>query len=91
MTRQKSNKSATVQKIIKRAIGSWLLGESVGFKVRGNKEEISALTEALAATKKFQETLNDPNAQMQDVVLRLGEMHISTKRFEKVMGFPWPL
>ena len=55
------------------------------------KEEIEAVTNALHASKLFQDELNRPGATVQSVVQKLGVKHMSAAEFERGLGVPWPL
>ncbi len=78
-------------KMLFATVGAWLVGKVVNTKIRGTKEEISALSSAMVASKKFQEELNHPGATVESVVEKLKVKHMTAKEFEKVFNVPWPL
>ena len=80
-----------VGKLLLASCAAWLAGKLVNTKVRGSREEIDAVVEALLSSKKFQEELNMPGATVESVVDKLGLKHASAEKFERVLGIPWPL
>lgn len=78
-------------KIFFGTVAAWLVGKSVNTKLRGSKEQIEVVAEALTASRKFQEELNRPDASVESVVQKLGAKHMSAARFERILGVPWPL
>jgi hypothetical protein len=78
-------------KIFLAAIGAWLVGKVVNTKIRGNQGDITAVANALTASKKFQEELRRPGATVQSVVDKLRIKQMSAAEFERALGVPWPL
>jgi len=84
-------KVGTLGKLFFATCAAWLVGKAVNTKIRGTKEEIEAVTNALHASKLFQDELNRPGATVQSVVQKLGVKHMSAAEFGRVLGVPWPL
>lgn len=78
-------------KMMLASLGAWMLGKYVGTKLRGNKEEISAVSNALLSSKKFQEELNRPGASVASVMEKMRIKEMSASTFERVFGVKWPL
>jgi len=78
-------------KLFLTALGSWLVGKAVNTKLRGSRDEISAVTNALLASRKFQDELRKPGATIQSVIDKLHVKQMSAAEFERVMGVQWPL
>lgn len=80
-----------VGKIFFASVGAWLVGKLVNTKLRGTREQIDAVANALSASRRFQDELNRPGATVDSVVQKLGVKHMSAAEFERVLGVPWPL
>jgi hypothetical protein len=78
-------------KVLFAALGAWLVGKAVNTKLRGSRDEVEAVGNALAASKRFQDELNRPGATVDSVIQKLGIKHMSASEFERVLGVPWPL
>jgi hypothetical protein len=72
-------------------LAAWLVGKAVNTKLRGTKEQVEAVMEALLASRKFQDELHKPGATVDSVVQKLGVKHMSASEFERKLGIPWPL
>jgi hypothetical protein len=60
-------------------------------KVRGTPEEIKAVSDAMMASRRFQEELERPEATVESVMQYLGLKHAAAREFERILGIPWPL
>lgn len=80
-----------IGKIFFASVGAWLVGKLVNTKLRGTREQIDAVANALSASRRFQDELNRPGATVDSVVQKLGVKHMSAAEFERVLGVPWPL
>lgn len=78
-------------KIFLASLGAWLVGKVVNTRLRGSGSEISAVTNALLASKRFQEELRRPGATVQSVIEKLRVKQMSASEFERVLGVRWPL
>lgn len=78
-------------KIFFATLGAWMVGKFVNTKIRGSREEIEAVANALAASRRFQDEMSRPGATVDSVVQKLGVKHMSASEFERVLGVPWPL
>lgn len=78
-------------KMLVASLGAWLVGKFVTTKIRGNRDEISAVSGALMASKRFQEELNRPGATVDSVMEKLRVKQMSASEFERVLGVRWPL
>jgi hypothetical protein len=78
-------------KLLLASIGAWFVGKVVNTKLRGSKAEITAITNALLASKRFQEELRRPGASVQSVVDRLHVKRMTAEEFERLFGIRWPL
>jgi len=78
-------------KIFFATLAAWLVGKATNTKIRGNQNEVSAITNALMASRRFQDELQKPGASVETVIEKLGLKHMSANEFEKVLGVHWPL
>jgi hypothetical protein len=78
-------------KMLLATMGAWLVGKVVNTKIRGSQSEMSAVSNALMASRRFQEELNKPGATVQSVMDKLRIKQMSASEFERVLGVPWPL
>ena len=61
------------------ACGAWLLGKATNMKLRGTKDEIDAVANAMISSRRFQDELNRPGATVQSVIDKLGLKHASAR------------
>jgi len=78
-------------KIFLASCGAWLVGKLVNMKLRGTREEVGAVANALMASRRFQDELNRPGASVESVVEKLRIKNMSAAEFERVLGVRWPL
>lgn len=78
-------------KIFFSAVGAWLVGRATNLKIRGSKDEIAAVANAMMASRRFQEELSRPGATVESVMQRLDLKHATAKEFERILDVPWPL
>jgi len=78
-------------KIFLASLGAWLAGKLVNTKLRGSQDEITAVANALMASRRFQEELQKPGASVQTVIDKLRIKQMSASEFERVLGVRWPL
>lgn len=78
-------------KIFFTACAAWLVGKATSMKVRGSQQEVDAVSNAMMASRRFQDELRRPGATVESVMDRLGLKHASAREFERILGVPWPL
>lgn len=78
-------------KIFLASLGAWLVGKVINTKLRGSRDEIQAVTNALMASKRFQEELKRPGATVESVIEKMRIKQMSASEFERVLGVRWPL
>jgi hypothetical protein len=78
-------------KIFLASLGAWAVGHLTNTKIRGTREEIDAISNALMSSRRFQEELDEPGASVQSVIDKLNIKHMSASEFERVLGIPFPL
>jgi hypothetical protein len=78
-------------KLLLASLGAWLVGKVVNTKIRGNQDEMSAVANALMASRRFQDELHRPGATVQSVIDKLRIKQMSASEFERVLGVKWPL
>ena len=79
------------KKIFEIALTSFLVGKDTSLKIRGNKKEMKAITEAFRATKNFHEELYREGATLESISLRLQEKREKIAEFEKIIEIRWPI
>lgn len=78
-------------KIFFTVLGAWLIGKVVNTKIRGSENQVRAIGNALLASRRFQDELNNPGASVESVMHKLGVKNMSASEFERVFGVRWPL
>ncbi len=78
-------------KLFLTALGAWFVGSVTKTKLRGTKDEIAAVANALISSRKFQEELNRPGASVESVMQKLNVKNMSASEFKRVFGIEWPL
>jgi len=78
-------------KIFFAAAAAWLVGRATNLKIRGTSEEIAAVTNAMLASRRFQEELSYGGATVESVMQKLGLKHASAREFERILNVPFPL
>jgi len=78
-------------KIFFTACAAWLVGKATNMKIRGSEQEINAVSNAMMASRRFQDELRKPGATVESVMEKLGLKHATAKDFERILGIPWPL
>lgn len=78
-------------KVLFATCAAWVVGKHVNTKLRGTKEEIEAVANAMLASKRFQDELKRPGATVESVMDKLGLKHATAKEFERILGIPWPI
>lgn len=81
----------TTGKIFLASLGAWMVGKYVNTKLKGSRDEVSAVADALLSSRKFQDELNRPGATVESVVEKLRVKEMSASTFERVFGVKWPL
>jgi hypothetical protein len=85
---------STTGKIFFAAMAAYLAGKYASgafLKVRGTPEELRAIAEALAASKAFQDEINNPTTTIDSVINKLNAKNMTTERFLKLTNKIWPL
>lgn len=73
---------------------AWITNNSkFNFKVRGDQSKVNALTNAIIATKNYNDVLKSENPTIQEVLDKLNTKSVAVKQFEEIMGngFRFPL
>ena len=78
-------------KIFFASVAAWLVGKAINLKIRGTPEEIKVVSDAMMASKRFQDELNRSGATVESVMQKLGLKHATAREFERILGVPWPL
>lgn len=60
-------------------------------KIRGTKQQIKAVMDAITSSKEFQREINKPGATIDGVIKKLKLKNLNQKQFEKLTGKKWPL
>lgn len=77
--------------LVRKWIAATLLGESVSYSVKGTREQLLSLSEALVATHVLDTQLTGESSSVDSVMNALNRKHLAVKRFEKAYGFAWPV
>jgi len=82
---------APLGKIFFATVAAWLAGRAVNLRIRGTPEQVRAVSDAMLASRRFQDELSRPGATVDSVMHVLGLKHASAHEFESILGVPWPL
>lgn len=91
MTYVSDMKTNLLGKLFFTAVGAWLVGKATNTKIRGSEAEINAVYNAMVSSKRFQDELNKPGANVNSVMDKLNLKQASARDFERILGIPWPL
>jgi hypothetical protein len=78
-------------KIFLTSVGAWLVGKATNLKIRGTREEVQAVANAMQASKRFQDELSRPGASIESVMNKLNLKHATARDFERILGIKFPL
>jgi len=78
-------------KIMFASIGAWIIGKATNVKLRGSKEEVNAIASAMLSSRRFQDELERPGADVNSVMQKLGLKNASANEFERILGVRFPL
>jgi hypothetical protein len=81
---------STTGKVFVAGIAAWLIGQKTRLKIRGSREEIEKLAEALVASRQFQNELEREGATAETVIKKLGLKNKTAREFTEMTGVPWP-
>lgn len=73
------------------AAASYIMGNSTGIKLQGNKKRIAATKNVLEASRRLYAELNSPNASLKKVSSLLEEKRKASLAFHQVTGINWLL
>lgn len=80
-----------VGKIFITTLAATLVGKVVNTKFRGSRDQVTAIANAMIASRKFQDELNRPGASVESVMQRLNVKNMTASEFERVFNIKWPL
>ncbi len=72
-------------------IAGVLFGKKSPFKLRATPQQVKAMTNALIASKAFQDELKKPGATVDTVIQKLNLRHLTAAEFERTTNRPFPL
>lgn len=81
----------TLGKVFFAAVAGWLVGKATNMKLRGSLEEVHVVSNAMMASRRFQDELDRPDATIESVMDVLALKHSAAKEFERFLGIPWPM
>lgn len=85
-------KLSTLGKIFFAGLATKMAREiAMPLKLKARPEQIQAITDAIMASKEFQDEINKPGATIEDVIQKMKLKNVNKQSFEKITGKPWPL
>lgn len=78
-------------KLLFAAVGAWLVGKAVNMKIRGTKNEVLTVVNAMIASRRLNEVLNSEDTSFLEIIDALSKKHKTAKDFEREFNVPWPL
>lgn len=79
---------------------AWLAGSLISgaagkfntpIKIRGTKQQLQAISDAIVSSKEFQREISKPGANVEKVMKKLNIANLSKEKFEKLTGKKWPI
>lgn len=70
---------------------SWIFGKPLNLKIRGDAKNLQALSNAVIASKRFQEALKDPNSSVEEILKAINLKKNMADEFEQICGLSFPL
>lgn len=80
-----------VSRIFYAGCAAWVLGKPVKMKIRGTADQVTALGEALTASREFHAELMKEGTTVDSVMAKLEAKRSAATEFHRVCGVPWPL
>jgi len=65
--------------------------KNMPLKIKGTKPQVQAITDAIIASKAFQDELKRPGASIESVVKKLNLRNMTRQKFEQMTGHIFPL
>ena len=78
-------------KIFLASAGAYIVGKMTNLKIRGTREEVQAVADAMLSSRRFQQELERDGATVESVIEKLNLKHASAQQFEAILGIEWPL
>lgn len=72
-------------------IASSAVSSKLPIKIRGNKEQIKALADAIVASKEFQREMQKPGATVDSVMRKMNIKNMTANRFKQLTGRDFPV
>lgn len=73
-------------------IAMWLCeNKVVELDLNGTPDQMLVIKEAIMASKRFQDELSNPAANLETITERLRSKHSAANRFQETFGLQWPL
>lgn len=64
---------------------------NIPIKIRGSKEQMKTIINAIVSSKKFQQELKKPGATVESVIDKLRIRNISKQQYKNLTGLNWPI
>lgn len=86
------NELSQVGKLFIASVVAWLNNESkLNWNLHGDVDIIKAFSDAVIASKQFQEIVKNSSSSVDDVIAALNAKNQATKNFETISGKKWPI
>jgi hypothetical protein len=85
------DKTIKTADFLRLAILSLYCENKLPLAIRGTRAELKALSEALMATRLFEQEANNDGNTVSTVMEALNRKHRAAARFQKIFGQNWPL
>lgn len=72
-------------------LGKGMQKMKLPIKVRGRPDQMRAVIDAIASSKRFQQELNRPGATIDSVIDKLQLRNLTKSKFQQITGKPWPI
>ncbi len=73
------------------SVVSWIFGKPLNFKIKGTPTQIQALSNAVIASKRFQESLQDPNSSVEEILKAINLKKSMAEEFKTILKINFPL
>jgi hypothetical protein len=81
-----------VGKLFVASIVAWLNSDSkLNWNLHGDLDVVKAFTDAVIASKEFQEKVKSSSSTVDDIIMALNKKNTAAKNFETISGKKWPI
>jgi hypothetical protein len=84
-------KLSATGKLFFASLVAYLAGAKSVVKLKATPEQIKAISDAVMASKQFQDEVKRDGATIESVIEKMRLKNLTAAEFKKITGVPWPL